>query len=109
MSRLIALALITLFNSSGFAAVTFNSPVDKNYLTPKNWLLDEFHYAGEGLTICHIFITEIFWIVIICDISYISRKSARFSREVFCFTWLLLNQVHETLYFSVLMEDMIMQ
>lgn len=82
MSRLITSALITLFNSSSFAA-TFISHVNKTTFTPKNWLLDQFHYASQGLTTCHIFITEIFWIVIICDVSYTSRKNARFSREVF--------------------------
>ena len=108
MSRLITSALITLFNSSRFAAA-FISHVNKTTFTPKNWLLDQFHYASQGLTTCHIFITEIFWIVIICDVSYTSRKNARFSREVFWFTWLLLNEIYETFYFSGLMEDMIVQ
>ena len=97
-----------MFNSSRFAA-TFISHVNKTTFTPKNWLLDQFHYASQGLTTCHIFITEIFWIVIICDVSYTSRKNARFSREVFWFTWLLLNEIYETFYFSGLMEDMIVQ
>lgn len=59
MSRLIASPLITLFNGISFA-VPLNSPVNKTTFTPKNWLLDEFHYANEGLTTCHIFIIEIF-------------------------------------------------